>query len=60
MDNQEKLKKALEVLRLISRVGDRLSNLPCRSSVYELDDDDFGDIMFIRDIADESLKVLDE
>jgi len=55
---ENKLKIAIEALQTISRIGDRLSHIECSSSIYSLDDDEFGDIMFMRDLADEALMKL--
>lgn len=48
----DKVKIAIDALTMISKV--------CEGNVYLLDDDEFGDIMFMRDLADEALMKLKE
>lgn len=56
MNDSEKLKLALTALSTISSVGNRLSSIECEASVYTLDDDEFGDVMFMRNLSDEALR----
>ena len=48
--------QANKLIEEIFKISESLSSIPCESSVYELDDDEFGRIMYIRDICYEYLK----
>jgi len=57
---KEKLCLALNVLKTISSIGDNLSHIECESNVYTFDDEAFGNVMCMRDIADECIRNLED
>lgn len=53
---ESQLAEAREVIRKVEKHLDRTASIPCEASVYSLDDDEFGTLMFLRDIASEFLE----
>ena len=54
MSDKEKLDMCLNTLKMISRIIDNIT-YECRSSVYELTDDEISFMFFCRDEADKTI-----
>jgi hypothetical protein len=53
--------KAVAALRDITHLlNNHIAPIPCEASLYTLSDDEFGTVMYCRDVADKALKELGE
>lgn len=58
MSKNQDVKELINVLKLISKTIDHLK-YECKARQYTLNDDEFGSIMFCRDLADKAIKDLE-
>ena len=56
MDDIERLHLTIRTLKIISSIADNLSSIECCAREYILDEDEFGNIMYIRDLADKCIR----